>query len=161
MRILENSGPIISLALMIAISEAFLQRLEDRALQETQIANLAPLMHKRYVDDSHARFETVHQSHSFLNILNKQNTMGKENQSQKLNIMYNDSYSSYNSLLLKAERPTMEVSRLRRLASFSDFKILKSRLHANYFKKGSQSARRKNDLVVNSRQKLQRSLKTA
>ena len=151
---------------MIAISEAFLQRLEDRALQETQIANLAPLMHKRYVDDSHARFETVHQSHSFLNILNKQNkakqyTMGKENQSQKLNIMYNDSYSSYNSLLLKAERPTMEVSRLRRLASFPDFKILKSRLHANYFKKGSQSARRKNDLVVNSRQKLQRSLKTA
>ena len=151
---------------MIAISEAFLQRLEDRALQETQIANLAPLMHKRYVDDSHARFETVHQSHSFLNILNKQNkakqyTMGKENQSQKLNIMYNDSYSSYNSLLLKAERPTMEVSRLRRLASFSDFKILKSRLHANYFKKGSQSARRKNDLVVNSRRKLQRSLKTA
>ena len=29
-------------------------------------------MYKRYVDDSHARFETVQQSHSFLNILNKQ-----------------------------------------------------------------------------------------
>ena len=58
---------------MVVISEAFLQRLEDRALQEALATNLAPLTYKRYVDDSHARFETEHQSHSFLNILNKQN----------------------------------------------------------------------------------------
>ena len=34
MRILENSGPI-GLALMIMISEVFLQDLEDRVMQET------------------------------------------------------------------------------------------------------------------------------
>ena len=71
-RILENSGPI-GLALMVAISEAFLQRLKDRALQEALATNLAPLTYKRYVDDSHLSFEAEHQSHSFLNILNKQN----------------------------------------------------------------------------------------
>ena len=90
-RILENSCPT-GLALMVVISEAFLQRLEDRALQEALATNLAPLTYKRYVDDSHARFETVHQSHSFLNILNKQNkaikhTMEKEDETRKLNFL--------------------------------------------------------------------------
>ena len=56
-RILENSGPT-GLTLMVVISEAFLQSLKDKAMQETLATNLAPLMHKRYVDDSHARFET-------------------------------------------------------------------------------------------------------
>ena len=70
--ILENSGPI-GLALMVLISEALLQRLEDRTLQADLATNLALLTYKRYVDDSHARFETVDQSHSFLNILNTQN----------------------------------------------------------------------------------------
>ena len=64
MRILENSGPI-GLALMVLISE---------------------------VDDSHTKFETVHQSHSFLDIFNKRNksiqyTMGKEGRSQKLHFL--------------------------------------------------------------------------
>ena len=73
------------------ISKAFLQKhLEDRATQEALAANLAQLTYKRYVDDSHTRLETVHQSHSFLNILNQQNkaiqyTMGKKDQTQKLN----------------------------------------------------------------------------
>ena len=48
-------------------------------------------MYKRYVDDSDARFETVQQSHSFLNILNKQtnqlNTQYKKDQSEKLNVL--------------------------------------------------------------------------
>ena len=91
MRILENSCPI-GLALTVLISEAFLQRLEERELQEALAINLAPLTYKRYVDDSHARFETVHQSHSFLNILNKQNkaikyTLEKEDQSRKLSFL--------------------------------------------------------------------------
>ena len=64
-RILENSGSI-GLALMVLMSEAFLQHLEDRALQEALATNLAPLTYERYVDDSHAKFETVHQSNSFL-----------------------------------------------------------------------------------------------
>ena len=80
------------LALTVAISEAFLQRLEDKAMQEVLATNLAPLTYKRYIDDSHTRFETGHQSHSFLNILNKQNkaikyTMEKEDQSRKLNFL--------------------------------------------------------------------------
>ena len=70
MRILGNSGPI-SLAIMVVISEAFLQCLEDKAIQEDLTANLVPFTYKRYVDDSHSRFETIHQSHNFLNILNK------------------------------------------------------------------------------------------
>ena len=54
--------------------------------------NLALLTHKRYVDDNHARFETIHQSHSFLNILDSQNkaiqyTMEKEDKSRKLNFL--------------------------------------------------------------------------
>ena len=54
--------------------------------------NLAPLTYKRYIDDSHARFETIHQSHSFLNTLNSQNkaiqyTMEKEGKSRKLNFL--------------------------------------------------------------------------
>ena len=66
--------------------------MEDRGLQEALATNLAPLTYKRYVDDSLARFETVHQSHSFLNMLNKQNkttkyTMEKEDQSRKLNFL--------------------------------------------------------------------------
>ena len=77
---------------MVVISEAFLQRLEDKTIQEALATNLAPLTYKRYVDDSHARFETVHQSHNFLNILNKQNraiqcTIEKEDQSQKRNFL--------------------------------------------------------------------------
>ena len=54
-------------------------------MQETLALNLALSTHKRYVVDSHARFDTIHQSHSFLNILNKQNkaikyAMEKEDQ---------------------------------------------------------------------------------
>ena len=59
MRILENSGPI-GLALMVVISEAFLQHLGDRALQEALATNLALLTYKRSVDESHTRLETVH-----------------------------------------------------------------------------------------------------
>ena len=51
-----------------------------------------PQRYKKYVDDSHAKFETVHQCHSFLNILNNQNkaiqyTMEKEDESRKLNFL--------------------------------------------------------------------------
>ena len=56
--ILENSGPV-GLALMFVISEVFLQCLEDKAMQETLTTNLAPLPYKRYVDDSHKRFESL------------------------------------------------------------------------------------------------------
>ena len=66
--------------------------MKEKAIQEALTTNLAPLTYERYVDDSHARFEAIHQSHIFLNILNKQNqaiqyTMGKEDESQKINVL--------------------------------------------------------------------------
>ena len=62
-----------------------------------------------------------------------------------LRLLYNDNYSSYNRLLLKAERPTIEVSRLRRLAIkvSKTLKSLNPDFMRTYFKKGSHSARRK------------------
>ena len=61
----ENSG-LTGLALMVVILVVFRQLLKSVA------TNLALLTYKRSVDDSHRRFETVHQSHSFLDIyLNK------------------------------------------------------------------------------------------
>ena len=62
--------------------------------------------------------------------------------------MYNDNYSSYNSLLLKAERPIMEVSRLP-IEVFKTLKSLNPEFMHTYFKKGSHSAMRKIYLVVN------------
>ena len=80
-RSLENSG-LISLALRAVNSEAFLHRLEDKTIQEALTAKLT----------YNSRSETVHQSHSFLNMFNKQSnalqhTMEKEEQSQKLNFL--------------------------------------------------------------------------
>ena len=46
-------------------------------------------------------------------------------QERTLRLLYNDSYSSYNSSLLNAERPTIEVSRLRNLV-IEVFMTLKS-----------------------------------
>ena len=68
-----------------------------------------------------------------------------------LRLLYDDSYSSYHSLLLKGERPTMEVSHLRGLAIkvFKTLKSLNPDFTRTYFKNGSHSARRKNDLVIN------------
>ena len=49
-----------------------------------------------------------------------------------LRLLYNGSYSNCDSLLLKAERPTMEVSHIRKLA-IEDFKFLKSSVYAHIF----------------------------
>ena len=68
-----------------------------------------------------------------------------------MRLLYDDSYSSYHSLLLEGERRTMEVSHLRELAIkvFKTLKSLNPDFTCTYFKKGSHSARRKNDLVIN------------
>ena len=75
----------------------------------------------------------------------------EEVQERDLRLLYNDSFSSYNSLLIKEERPTMEVSCLRRLAIevFKTLKSLNPDFVPTYFKKSSHSASRKDDLVVN------------
>ena len=77
-------------------------------------------------------------------------TENGEIQERALSLLYIDSNSSYNSLLLKVERPTMEKIRLRRLAIkvLETLKSLNPYFIRTYFKKGSHSGRRKNDLVV-------------
>ena len=87
---LENSVPI-GLSLMVVISESFLQRLEDRAMQEALVTNLACSRIKDMLMTA-TQVSKLHQSHSFLIILNKQNkaikyTMEKEDHSQKLSFL--------------------------------------------------------------------------
>ena len=72
-------------------------------------------------------------------------------QERALRLFHNDSYSSSDSLLLKAEWLTMEVSLLRRLAIkvFKALKTLNPDFMHTYFKRGSYSARRQKDVFVN------------
>ena len=71
-------------------------------------------------------------------------------QERALTLLYNDSFSRHNSLLSKAEWPTMEVSHLCKLA-IEVFKTIKSSnldfMYA-YFKKDSHTTGEKNDLVT-------------
>ena len=76
-RFLENSGPT-GLALIVVISEAFLQRLEDKTIPKALTTNLAPLTYKGYLNDTHATFERTQQSRSFVHKA-IQYTMEKEN----------------------------------------------------------------------------------
>ena len=71
--VLEDSGPI-GLSLMVVMAEAFLQHHENNAI-ETAKSQTPPINLKsflRYVDDSHARFDSDEQANRFLLILNAQ-----------------------------------------------------------------------------------------
>ena len=59
---------------MVVIAEAFLQHHESNALKIAleQTPSVAPRSFLRYVDDSHARFNTNDASLKFQNILNEQ-----------------------------------------------------------------------------------------
>ena len=90
-RVIENSGPI-GLALMVVISEAFLQYLEQKPINQALLLKTQPITFRRYVDDSHSRFENIEQSKSFLQILNAQNpciqyTVEKENEKKEINFL--------------------------------------------------------------------------
>ena len=50
---IKDAGPI-GLSLMVTMAEAYLQHLESRAL--SQAINCCPKTFRRYVDDSHVRF---------------------------------------------------------------------------------------------------------
>ena len=41
---------------MVVLSESYVQHLESKAIAEALIINIAPKTFRRYVDDSHARF---------------------------------------------------------------------------------------------------------
>ena len=90
-RVIDNSGPI-GLALMVVISEGFLQHLETKALNQALHLNIEPKSFKRYVDDSQARFRENQHADEFLNLLNSQNaaiqyTIEKENNNKSLNFL--------------------------------------------------------------------------
>ncbi|XP_047146290.1 uncharacterized protein LOC124819122 [Hydra vulgaris] len=88
-RIIPNSGPI-GLSLMVVIAEAFLQNLERKALNIATICTYEPKTFVRYVDDCHARFNSIKQQQMFLNILNEQNPAIKytvESHQKQLNFL--------------------------------------------------------------------------
>ncbi|XP_065678259.1 uncharacterized protein LOC136093215 [Hydra vulgaris] len=90
-RILPNSGPI-GLSLMVVIAEAFLQNIEKRALYIAFVNSFQPITYKRYVDDSHARFDSKEKQELFLKALNEQNpsikyTVELENKRKQLNFL--------------------------------------------------------------------------
>ena len=68
---IEDSGPI-GLSLMVVIAEGYLQFIEKNAMDVALVANVAPKTFKRYVDDSHARFDTCEEMVKFHQILNEQ-----------------------------------------------------------------------------------------
>lgn len=69
--LIDDAGPI-GLSLMVVVAEAYLQHLEDIAIRTALHTNVAPKSYRRYVDDSHARFTSMENASSFLEILNSQ-----------------------------------------------------------------------------------------
>ena len=91
----------IGLALMVVIAEAFLQHHESNALKIAleQTPSVAPRSFLRYVDDSHARFNTNDASLKFQNILNEQHpnikyTIETEDDNKRLQFLDLDIYNT-------------------------------------------------------------------
>ena len=88
---LYNSGPI-GLSIIVVLSECYIQRLEEKSIASSFALNISPKTFKRYVDDSHARFENKQKSLQFLEISSKQdsciqNTIEFENNQKQLNFL--------------------------------------------------------------------------
>ena len=88
---LYNSGPI-GLSIMVFLSECYLQRLEEKSIALSFALNISSKTFKRYVDDSHGRFENKEKSLQFLEILNKQDSSIQyaiefENNQKQLNFL--------------------------------------------------------------------------
>ena len=67
----QNSGPI-GLSLMVVPSECYLQKIEFKAITEALNYKIAIKTFRRFVDDSHARFQNRSHANKFLEILNRQ-----------------------------------------------------------------------------------------
>ncbi|XP_065667720.1 uncharacterized protein LOC136088011 [Hydra vulgaris] len=90
-RSIPNSGSI-GLSLMVVVAEAFLQHLETKALIIAEIGHFSQKTYRRYVDDSHARFDSIQNHDKFLKLLNEQDpaikyTSEKENNKKELNFL--------------------------------------------------------------------------
>ena len=85
---LKDSGPI-GLSLMVVMAEGFLQHIEAKALN---MALHPPKTYRRYVDDSHARFNNDPEAEEFKTVLNQQHpniqyTMDRENSNKELEFL--------------------------------------------------------------------------
>ena len=77
---------------MVVFSECYLERLEENSIALSFAVNISPKTFKRYVDDSHVRFENKQKSLQFLEILNKQDssiqyTIEFQNNQKQLNFL--------------------------------------------------------------------------
>ena len=77
---------------MVVIAEGYLQFLEKKAIQTSLAFNVSPKSYRRYVDDSHTRFNCDEDSDKFLNILNEQDdkiqyTVEKQNANAELSFL--------------------------------------------------------------------------
>ena len=77
---------------MVVLSEYYLQRIEHISITQALNLNLAQNTLKRFVDDSHARFNIREQSLQFLDILNSQDPSIQymiefENENKQLNFL--------------------------------------------------------------------------
>ena len=100
---IDDAGPI-GLSLMVVVAEGYLQVLEKQAI-ESSLHTVGPKTYRRYVDDSHARFQSPEHPEQFLQILNAQDekiqyTIEKENSNAELSFLdvtvQNDRQGSYN-----------------------------------------------------------------
>ena len=57
---------------MVVLFERYLQHLDQTVICEALAIQIQPKTFRRYVDDSHARFTSVHHENTFQEILNKQ-----------------------------------------------------------------------------------------
>ena len=59
---------------MVVMAKSYLQHLEEEAISVALSRNVSLISFKRYVDDSHARFENSSDADAFLEILNSQDS---------------------------------------------------------------------------------------
>jgi len=88
---IDDTGPI-GLSLMVVIAEGFLQFIEKNAIDEALALNISIKTFRRYVDDSHSRFETQDDADKFMCILNSQDssieyTMEKQGNNGELSFL--------------------------------------------------------------------------
>ena len=114
-----GSSPVavtIGLSFMFAFSKSYAQNLEHKAIPEAFTLNPAPTAYRRYVDDTHARFESKERSCKFQKILNKldkhiQFTVEDENGEKCLNF-----------LGIKTKKDIQRISSKRKVVSSSSFR---------------------------------------
>jgi len=88
---IPDAGPI-GLSLMVVIAECFLQVIEKQAIDAALMQGCCPKSFRRYVDDSHARFNLDEEAESFKTILNQQDesiqyTIETQNASSQLSFL--------------------------------------------------------------------------